>query len=69
MVKCPNCGHRLKEVGREKALDEPEFVDMSDEELIDYFGEEITGNYDQYGVTMVHFKCEECGKRYNMKEK
>lgn len=69
MVKCPNCGNKLEEVGREKALDEPQFVDMSDEELIDFFWEDITGNYEEYGVTLIHFKCDDCGKRYNKKKK
>jgi hypothetical protein len=64
MVKCPKCGNRLKEVKRERVLPDPEFEDMSDEELIDFFWEDITGDYDEYGALLVHFECSNCLKKY-----
>lgn len=69
MVKCPNCGGKLEEIGKERILPDPEFVDMSDEELIDFFWEDITGDYKQYGATLVHFICEKCNKRYRSTRK
>jgi len=69
MVKCPNCGSRLKEVGEERILPDPEYVDMSDEELIDFFAEDITGEYTKYGVTLVHFECGKCDKKYRLTKK
>jgi hypothetical protein len=69
MVKCPNCGKRLQEVDRERTLPDPEFQDMTDEELIDFFWEDITGNYDEYGATMIHYRCTFCEKRYRLTKK
>ncbi len=69
MVKCPNCEGRLKEVSRERTLPDPDFVTMSDDEMIDFFSEDITGEYTNWGMTEVHFKCMKCGKRFRLEKK
>jgi hypothetical protein len=69
MKKCPECGWEMEKMSEEKILPDPEFQDMSDDDLIDFFSEEITGNYDRYGVTRITYRCHRCERdlRYRRK--
>ncbi len=68
MAKCPNCKGKMKVISKKRTLPDPEYVDMSDEELIDFFAEDITGDYKDYGVTVVRYQCTKCGKKYKRNE-
>ncbi len=67
MTACPNCGGQLKELNRERILPDPDYSEMSDDELIEFFGEDITGNYEKWGEDQIHFRCLDCGNEYKMK--
>lgn len=47
MTVCPNCGGKLKELSRERILPDPDFTGTSDKELVEFFWEDITGNYEK----------------------
>ena len=57
MTVCPNCGGKLKESSRERILPDPEFTGMSDQELVEFYWEEITGNYEKWGEDQIKFQC------------
>lgn len=68
MIKCPRCHKELVEVDRRRYLPDPEFSEMSDEQLIDFFAEEITGNYEKWGADEIFLRCTKCDTTYSWKE-
>ncbi len=64
MSECPKCGGKLVVVKKERILPDPEFVDMSDEEMIEFFAEEISGNYEKWGRDKITFVCAQCGEKF-----
>ncbi len=64
MISCPNCGWKLKELNRERILPDPDFTVMSDDELVEFFWEDITGDYDKWGEDQITFQCPKCGDIY-----
>ena len=67
MTTCPDCGGILVNVKTERILPDPDFVEMSDEEMLEYFGEEITGNYEKWGADQITFVCAQCGNKFKTK--
>jgi DNA-directed RNA polymerase subunit RPC12/RpoP len=67
MTRCPVCGGKLVEVERERILSEPDLTEMSDDELIEYFSEEITGNYEKWGADRITYVCAQCGEKFMTK--
>jgi hypothetical protein len=67
MTNCPACEGVLVEVKNERILPDPEFTEMSDDDMLDFFGEEITGNYDKWGADQITFVCAQCGNKYKTK--
>ena len=45
------------------------YFEMSDEEMIEFFSEDITGNYEKWGKTEIIFKCVDCEKRFKFHKK
>ncbi len=69
MTKCPNCNKRMKLISTERTLPDPDFVNMDDQQMVDFFWEEITGDYRNYGVTEKVYECNKCDKRFVSKKK
>lgn len=67
MTHCPECGGKLVIVKTERILPDPEFTEMSDEEMIEFFGEEITGNYEKWGADQITYVCAQCGEKFETK--
>ena len=69
MPKCPKCKGELVQISKHRILPDPNYVDMTDEELIEFFAEDITGDYKKWGADRIEYKCENCGKHYIQKKK
>ena len=63
MERCSKCGGILVEVAKERILPNPEFENLSDEEMIDFFAEEISGDYREWGRGRVTCVCAQCGEK------
>ncbi|MGA1822687.1 MAG: hypothetical protein ACMUIG_09175 [Thermoplasmatota archaeon] len=69
MRKCPKCGWNMEKTGEDRILPDPEFSEMSDGDLLDFFSEEITGSYDKYGTTRITYRCFRCERDFHFRKK
>jgi len=69
MTKCPDCNGKLVKISKERVLPDPPFEDMTDDQLADFFCEEITGEYPNWGVTEIILECKKCGKKFTLRKK
>jgi len=60
--ECKNCSGELILISKVRELVEPDFDDMSEGQMADWFGEEASGDYTNHGVDMLTYKCKECGE-------
>ena len=60
--KCKKCGEQLVLLSRVRELVEPDFENMTDGQMSDWFGEEASGEYTNHGVDLLTYKCEGCGE-------
>lgn len=59
----------MEKISEERILPDPEFTEMSDEEMIEFFGEEITGNYDKWGARRITYRCFQCERDFHYRRK
>ena len=60
MPLCKKCGTKMIEISRERVLVEADYEDMTEGQMADYMGEEMSGEYDNWGMTEILYKCPKC---------
>ncbi len=66
IIKCSKCKEKMKEINRKRVLTEMDAVDdhYNDDiegQMSNSMEEELSSQYDDWGVTEVTYKCEKCG--------
>ena len=65
--KCSKCKEKMKEINRKRVLTEIDAVDdhydddIAEGQMSNSMEEELSSQYDDWGVTEVTYKCEKCG--------
>ena len=59
---CRKCGNALVLVSKVRKIVEPDFENMSDGQISDWFGEEASGDYTNHGIDLLTYKCNKCGE-------
>ena len=66
-TKCSKCNKKMKVIARRRVITEMDAVDddyeddMGEGQMSDTMDEELSGQYENWGVTEVTYKCEKCG--------
>ena len=62
-MKCDNCGKKLIKVDRRTELAELD-EGASDGQMADYFAAELSGDYGAWGIGIVEYRCQSCGRYF-----
>ncbi len=66
-TKCSKCNEKMKEINRKRVLTEMDAVDnqydddIAEGQMSNSMDEELSGQYDNWGVTEITYKCQKCG--------
>ena len=66
-IRCSKCKEKMKVINRKRVLTEMDAVDdhyeddIGEGQMADSMDEEMSRQYDNWGVTEVTYKCEKCG--------
>ena len=58
--ECKKCGSELVLLSEIRELVEPDFENMTDGQMSDWFAEEASGEYTNYGIDLLTYNCREC---------
>jgi len=71
MNKCSKCGSPMKIISREQELMECDVMcgiyNMTEGQMGDYMAAEMSGDYGDWTVNIVTYKCSKCGKTETVK--
>ncbi len=59
-MRCEKCGSEMKEINRECRMDELD-DDATEGQMADYMAAELSGDYGDWGVVEITYKCGRCG--------
>ena len=61
MENCSKCGTKMEIISQKKELMECDVEDMTEGQMADYMASEMSGDYGDWAVDVVTYKCQKCG--------
>lgn len=67
-MKCQKCNSEMIEINREEVIDDIMDDNLTEGQMADFFAEQESGEYFNYGYAEVTYKCEKCGSEITIDE-
>ncbi len=69
-MKCEKCNSEMLEIDRETVMDDVDLMDedLTEGKMADFFAEQESGEYFNYGYTEITYKCKSCGSELTIDE-
>ena len=59
-MECEKCKSKMIEVSRQRVMAQMD-EDATEGQMADYMAAELSGDFGEWGVTEIIYKCEKCG--------